>query len=145
MKITLLFFLFTALLIAVSMPTLSAASSSARVANTAVSALQTDSKTANSKQIKKSKRSGWFKKWWESKVVKRFQKIVQRWSLGFVGFLVMILGGMFIVLGIVIPYLGILFLVIGIILAFVWLLLWVLLSMIGIQVSSDDGRYRRQQ
>ncbi len=57
----------------------------------------------------------------------------------------MILGGMFIVLGIVIPYLGILFLVIGIILAFVGLLLWVLLSMIGIQVSSGDGRNRREQ
>ncbi len=86
MKINLLFSFFTALLIAVSMPTLSAASSSARVANNAVSAMQSDSKTANSKQLKKSKRSGWLKKWWEGKVVKRFQKIVERWSLGFVGF-----------------------------------------------------------
>ncbi len=72
---------------------------------------------------------------------KRFQKskLVQRISLGFVGLLVMILGGIFIVLGIVIPYLGILFLVIGIILAFVGLLLWLLLNMIGVRVESSGG------
>lgn len=145
MKINLLISLFTAVLLAVSLPTLSAASSSAQPTNHPVSAVHSDSKTVNSKHFKKTKRTGWLKKWWEGKVVKRFQKIVERWSLGFVGFLVMILGGMFIVLGIVIPYLGILFLVIGIILAFVGLLLWVLLSMIGIQVSSDDGRNRREQ
>ena len=82
------------------------------------------------------------KKWQEKKAARHFQKskFVQRLSLGFVGFLVMILGGMFIVLGIVIPYLGILFLVIGIIIAFVGLLLWVLLSKVGVRVSSGDGR-----
>ncbi|MCF8246106.1 MAG: hypothetical protein K9J37_15440 [Saprospiraceae bacterium] len=144
MKLNLLISLFTALLFAVSMPTLSAASSSARTSNHAVSAVKSESKAVHAKHFKKTKRSGWLKKWWEKKVSKHFQKskLVQRISLGFVGLIVMILGGMFIVLGIVIPYLGILFLVIGIILAFVGLLLWLLLSMIGVRVESRDGRDR---
>ena len=146
MKINLLFSVLTALFLAVSMPSLSAASSAARPSLHAFSAVQAENKTANSTHFKKEKRSGWLKKLVGKKAGRHFQKskLVQRLSLGFVGFLVMILGGMFIVLGIVIPYLGILFLVIGIIIAFVGLLLWVLLSQIGVRVSSGDGRDRRQ-
>ncbi len=142
MKITLLLSLLTALSFAVSMPSVSAASSAGTTPSHAVSAVQLDWKTAAPSQFKKGKNAGWLKKWWEKKTTKHSQKskLVQRLSLGFVGLLVMILGGMFIVLGIVIPYLGILFLVIGIIIAFVGLLLWVLLSRIGIRVESGDGR-----
>ncbi len=144
MKINLLLSLLTALFLAVSMPSLSAASSAAHTSHHAVSAVPTENKAATSTYLKKEKRSGWLKKWWEKKTTKHFQKskFMQRLSLGFVGLIVMIVGGMFIVLGIAIPYLGILFLVIGIIIAFVGLLLWVLLSKIGVRVESGDNRRR---
>jgi Flp pilus assembly protein TadB len=58
-----------------------------------------------------------------------------RISLAWVGVLVMLFGGLFIVLGLVIPYIGILFLVIGIIVAFVGLLLTLLLG--GLSVEAD--------
>ena len=146
MKINLLLSLLTALFLAVSMPSLSAASSAAHTSHHAISAVSTENKTVASAHLKKEKRSGWLKKWWEKKTTKHFQKLklVQRLSLGFVGLIVMIVGGMFIVLGIVIPYLGVLFLVIGIIIAFVGLLLWVILSRGGVRVTSGDGRERRQ-
>ncbi len=146
MKIKLLISLFTALLFAVSTPALSAASSSVKATTHAVSASPAENKKAVSKHFKKEKSKGKLRKWWENKAVKFFQKaklLVQRISLGFVGFIVTLVGAMFIVLGIVIPVVGVLFLVIGIIIAFVGLLLWVLLSKIGVRVSSNDGRDRR--
>lgn len=69
---------------------------------------------------------------------------MQRISLGFVGFIVMLVGGLFIVLGVVTPYVGVLFLVIGIIIAFVGLLLWLILSRIGVRVSEDRGSQRQR-
>lgn len=145
MKINLLLSLFTALFLAVFMPSLSAASSVARTSPHAVSAIQSEQKTTSSTHFKKEKRTSWLKSWREKKVGKLLQKskLIERISLGFVGLIVMIVGGMFIVLGIVIPYLGILFLVIGIIIAFVGLLLWLLLRMIGVRVSSQNERPRQ--
>lgn len=145
MKIKLLFSLFTALFLAVSMPSLSAASSVAKSSHHAVSAIQSEQKATSSSHFRKGKRTGWLKNWWNKKAGKLLQKskLMERISLGFVGLIVMIVGGMFIVLGIVIPYLGILFLVIGIIIAFVGLLLWLLLRMIGVRVESQNERPRQ--
>ncbi|MCU0345824.1 MAG: hypothetical protein MUC59_02695 [Saprospiraceae bacterium] len=138
MKINLLFSLLTALFFAVSTPSLLAATSSSLTNSHQVHAAQ---KAVASKQFKKEKRGSKLKQWWQRQVQK-ISKLVQRVSLGFVGFLVMLVGGLFIVLGIVIPYVGVLFLVIGIIIAFVGLLLWLILSRIGVRVESGEGRRR---
>ncbi|MBI1226293.1 MAG: hypothetical protein GC192_13750 [Bacteroidetes bacterium] len=139
MKINLLISLFTALLFAVSMPTLSAASSVTNATAHPVSATQAESKNTVSKHIKKQKHQSKLRKWWGKQTAK-FNRLVQRISLGFVGFIVTLIGAMFIVLGLVIPAVGIVFLVLGIIIAFVGLLLWVLLSKIGVRVSTSNGR-----
>lgn len=128
----------TALILVAFTPSLSAAASSALTPSHQVHAAH---KAVASKQFKKEKRGGKLKQWWQKQVYK-FSKLVQRLSLGFVGFIVMLVGGLFIVLGIVIPYVGVLFLVIGIIIAFVGLLLWLVLSRIGVRVESGDRRRR---
>jgi Flp pilus assembly protein TadB len=93
------------------------------------------------KQVKKAKR--WNKRMERFK--KKFEKREQRWerngkhsggfSLGIPGVIVMLLGGLFIVLGLVIPAIGILFLILGIIIAFLGLILVVLLG--GIRVDAN--------
>ena len=77
--------------------------------------------------------------------IKSFEKKQEKWrkkgkfranfNLGFLGLIVMLFGGLFILLGLVIPVLGVLFLVIGIIVAFVGLLLLILLGSISVDVS----------
>ncbi len=76
---------------------------------------------------------------------KKFEKKQKKWdkrgkfrsnfNLGFLGLVVMLFGGLFILLGLVIPVLGVLFLVIGIIVAFVGLLLFLLLGSISVELS----------
>lgn len=68
--------------------------------------------------------------------MKKKGKIEATFSLGFIGFLVMLVGGLFILLGLVIPILGVIFLVLGIIIAFIGLLLMLLLQ--GIKVDSSN-------
>lgn len=146
MKIHLILAVFTAILFAAATPSLFAASSTVQLPSHSVSAFQTTSGHATFKHFKKEKKKGWLRNWWENKALKFFQKakmLVQRISLGFVGFIVTLVGAMFIVLGLTIPGIGILFLVIGIIIAFVGLILWVLLSKIGVRISTSDGRDRR--
>lgn len=146
MKIHLMLAVFTAILLAAATTSLFAASSAAKLPSHSVSTVQTTCGQASFKHFKKEKNKGWLRNWWKNKAVKFFQKakiFVQRISLGFVGFIVTLVGAMFIVLGLVIPAVGIVFLVIGIIIAFVGLLLWVLLSKIGVRVSTSDGRDRQ--
>jgi hypothetical protein len=145
MKIHSMLAVFTAILFATITPSLFAASSAAQVPSHSVSAVQTTSSQAIFTHFKKEKKKGWLRNWWENKALKFFQKakiIVQRISLGFVGFIVTLVGAMFIVLGLAIPAIGILFLVIGIIIAFVGLILWVILSKIGLRISTSEGRDR---
>jgi hypothetical protein len=146
MKINLLLTLCTALLLAVFMPSLTAASSAANASNQAGFAVQATHEAATTKHFKKEKRIGRLKVWWAKQTNKLRQaaKWIQRLSLGFVGFIVMLIGALFIVLGLVIPIIGTLFLVLGIIIAFVGLLLWVLLSKVGVRVSDGGGNRRRQ-
>lgn len=145
MRIHLILAVFTALFLAAATPTLFAASSAAHARSFSEVQSSSNRQTAT-KHFKKEKKKGWFRNWWENKAVKFFQKaklLVQRISLGFVGFIVTLIGAMFIVLGLVIPAVGIVFLVLGIIIAFVGIILWILLSMIGVRVSTSDGRDRR--
>ncbi len=76
---------------------------------------------------------------------KRLTKKLEKWetkiqggdriSLAWLGVVVMLVGGLFIVLGVVIPYVGLLFLIVGIIIAFAGLLLTLLLG--GLSVEKD--------
>lgn len=76
---------------------------------------------------------------------RRLAKKLEKWktklqrgdriSLAWIGVIVMLLGGLFIVLGLVIPYVGLLFLILGIIVAFAGLLLTLLLG--GLSVEKD--------
>ncbi len=145
MKINLLFTLCTALFLAVFIPSLTAASSSANATSHAVVAVAATPNSAASKHFKKEKSSSRLKAWWAKQTTKlqKAAKWIQRLSLGFVGFIVMLVGGLFIVLGIVVPVIGVLFLVLGIIIAFVGLLLWLILSRIGVRVSDGDNSRRR--
>ena len=56
-----------------------------------------------------------------------------RINLSFVGLIVLVLGGLFVLLGLAIPYVGILFIVIGGILALAGLLLMMLLGGIDVE------------
>jgi|GEM_PF-2854260 len=145
MKLHLVLSLLAAAFLFCCVPSNYAASSAHGAPLHRVSALKSEQKAAAAGHFKKEKRQNRLKSWWENKIGKFFQKSrrSQRWSLGFVGFIVTMLGAMFIVLGIVIPYLGILFLVIGIIIAFVGIILWALLGKIGVRVSTGDERDRR--
>jgi uncharacterized ion transporter superfamily protein YfcC len=147
MKINLLLTLCTALLLAVFMPSLTAASNAAYASSPVVHAVQATHTASATKHFKKEKRTSRLKAWWGKQTHKLRQaaKWMQRLSLGFVGFIVMLIGGLFIVLGLVIPVIGALFLVLGIIIAFVGLLLWVLLSKVGVRVSDGGGGNRRRQ
>ncbi len=147
MKINLLLTLCTALFLAVFIPSLTAASSAAYAFSQAIPAVQATQKAATTKHFKKEKRTSRLKAWWDKQTnrLRQAAKWIQRLSLGFVGFIVMLIGGLFIVLGLVIPVIGALFLVLGIIIAFVGLLLWVLLSKVGVRVSDGGGGNRRRQ
>ncbi len=142
MKANLLLTLFTVLLLAAQPQGLLAAASSA--AN-AFPTAQIATQSIAAKHIKKEKRSSRLKVWWAKQTnrLRNAWKWMQRISLGFVGFIVMLVGGLFILLGVVVPYVGVLFLVLGIIIAFVGLLIWLILSRIGVRVS-DGGGSRRQ-
>lgn len=139
MKLHLILAVLTAILFASATPELYAASNATSAPAHVVSA-------TTATHFKKERKKSRLRNWWENKAQRFFQKaklLVQRISLGFVGFIVTLVGAMFIVLGLVIPGVGILFLVLGIIIAFVGIILWILLSMIGVRVSTSDGRDRR--
>jgi len=97
--------------------------------------------TLSKNQMKKANR--WTKRMERFK--KKLDKRQKRWerkgnhsgsfSLGILGVIVMLLGGLFIVLGLVIPAIGLLFLILGIIIAFVGLIMLILLG--GIRVDAN--------
>ncbi|MFQ5445507.1 MAG: hypothetical protein ACE5FF_01125 [Saprospiraceae bacterium] len=101
----------------------------------------THSSALSKKQVKKANR--WNKRMERFK--KKLEKRQKRWerkgklggsfSLGILGVIVMLLGGLFIVLGLVIPAIGLLFLILGIIIAFLGLILVLLLG--GIRVDAS--------
>jgi hypothetical protein len=147
MKAQLLLTFLTVLFLAAQPSSLVFAASSAVNTAQAIPTAQVAAKTAApAKFHKKEKRTGRLKTWWAKQTNRLHNawKWIQRISLGFVGFIVMLVGGLFIVLGIVTPYVGILFLIIGIIIAFVGLLLWLILSRIGVRVSEDRGSHRQR-
>ena len=82
------------------------------------------------KQQKWQKRFDRFNKKLNKKLdrLKKKGKSLEEISLGLIGILVMLVGGMFIVLGLVIPVVGILFLIIGIIIAFAGLMSLIVLE-----------------
>jgi uncharacterized membrane protein len=146
MKAQLLLTFLTVLFLAAQPSSLVFAASSAVNAAQAIPTAQVAAGSAPAKFHKKEKRTGRLKAWWtkQANKLRSTWKWMQRISLGFVGFIVMLVGGLFIVLGIVTPYVGILFLIIGIIIAFVGLLLWLVLSRIGVRVSEDRGSHRQR-
>ncbi|MCC6723559.1 MAG: hypothetical protein IT258_03555 [Saprospiraceae bacterium] len=144
MKINLLLAFFTAVLFSTTPVNSLAAASSIKVNASVLPNAQVAAKTTTAKLFKKEKRHNRLRTWWakQTNKLRNAWKWMQRISLGFVGFIVMLVGGLFIVLGIVIPVVGVLFLVLGIIIAFVGLLLWLILSRIGVRVSNDGGSRR---
>lgn len=114
-----------------------AAAWKAPVENIAAAKEKTASPTHFTKANKKGKRADRRQKRFEKKLDKWKNKLRRgdRINLAWVGILVMLVGGLFIVLGLVIPYVGLLFLVLGIIIAFVGLLLVLLLKGLTVDAS----------
>ena len=81
----------------------------------------------------------------QQKINKRLTKLEKKGlfeasiDLNTISFIVLALGGLFILLGIAIPYIGILFIVIGAIIGFVGLVMLLLFD--GIKVRASDGSH----
>jgi len=107
----------------------------------AVQVEATQRSVLSKKQVKKANRFNKRMERWQNKLEKKQKRWERKgkhsggFSLGILGVIVMLLGGLFIVLGLVIPAIGILFIVIGIIIAFAGLILLMLLS--GLRVNAN--------
>ncbi|TAK34183.1 MAG: DUF2207 domain-containing protein [Saprospiraceae bacterium] len=101
----------------------------------------TQGSVLSKKQVKKANRFNKRMERWQNKLEKKQKRWERKgkhsggFSLGILGVIVMLLGGLFIVLGLVIPAIGILFIVIGIIIAFAGLILLMLLG--GLRVDAE--------